>query len=954
MHIRMLLSLLCLVLAAASAAALPPSSALLSIDRMGAGIPAGWGTRGEGTTWDPATEAGPLGVGSARITLEDKGELSLFSPACAIPPDVQCRVSWWMRSEPAGAVVRVTLRDNYTEKVVAFDGDASTAGTEWKEFALSGPLQKMDRERYFLQVDIRGGGSTLFMDGLHFTTSPAAAATPRHASSVTLTPEEPWGIVTGEAPLRVKARVAGVTMPGCRLLARAVHVNGQVSELAPVPLDTAGIWNGVLTVAGAAAQPFGVLRVEATATGPDGAPLSAMGETLLARAHEPVPGPLPDSPFGIHVSLREPDLAAAEKLGYKWCRIHDASAITKWGAIEPEPDRWIWHDDEVALARGHGLSVLGMLDGSPAWESGNPEKTGYWSIYHAPNSLDLWRNYVRRVVEHYAGRIDQWEVWNEPWNMNEPGFFAGGSPWLYTALLESARTEAKTANPNSTVIGVNTWPPLWDQAVLAMGAYPYYDQMSFHSYDGTLHGRAADTIAQSVRRMEQAQAPYGPPKPLVATEGGPDVAGFHGSFFSFADPALSGDWSHGANQFARTYLSYIANGVKRFIAYSMHSEPRHYGEQTCMMVEPGRLPCPMHLTVSALARFVEGARFDIRLAPAPDVTALLFRQDEPRDYAPSGCTVAALFSDGEEPEDLPVTFPDGVRCFDRWGNPIPPPTRAEEGPVYVIAGEASRDALVDALRGAASDVQDSPEMLAKRTLAALTTGAPPIWTLFSAQGAVVLAGEAHAATALRRAQIKNGSTAAPSLSLPQDTVLTEQEWTPCGALMTGRLGFSGDGRLWSATVAALRDGPGETWRYLSFGLIPTPSADPAANREAEEALRAWETVMSTGKLAALRDNLCADAFCMVIESDVLGMAFWQNRDLLVSTLTGALTWGGASVSSMTGLHMATNGMAAACTGTWNLKAPFYNCAPMSFAATLLKRDGHWILASFCGAPPEQE
>ncbi len=923
----------------------------MSIDRMGAGVPAGWGVRGEHYDWSPAPQAGPLGVGAAQIRLGAKGEVTLMSPACALPADMPCTVSWWMRSEPAGAKVTVRVRDNYSDKVTAFDRQTATAGSAWQQVTLSDTLKNTDQKRHLLQVEIKGDNCVLFLDGLRFAPKSANGPPEPFSAAVTLCPEEPWGLVNGDQPLRFRATVAGATRPGCRLLLHAVHVNGQQTDLPPLALDSTGLWNETVAVTGDIARAFGMLRVEATVVDADNAPLSAMGETLLSRAPEPVPGPLPDSPFGIHVSLREPDLTAVAKLGYKWCRIHDASGITKWGLIEPEPGKWIWHDDMVALARGHGLSIVGMLDSAPVWESHNPITSGYWSICHAPDSLDLWRNYVREVVGHYAAAISDWEVWNEPWNMNAAGFFAGGTPWLYAALLESAYTEAKAANPQSTVLGVNTCPPLWDQAVLAMGAYPYYDQLSFHRYDGTLHGRPNDTISQVAKRLGKEQALYGTPKPLIATEGGPDIMGFHGSFFSFADPVVSGEWSHGANQFARTYLSYIASGVKRFIAYSAHNEPRHHGEQTCMMVEPGWLPCPMHLTLAALAHFVEGARFETRIAPAADISALVFRQQQPHPDAPEPGIVVVLFSDGEDAEDLPGPLPDNVKCFDRWGNPIPAPAQAEESPVYLVATGGAQAALMDALQGPKPEgVEDSTDALAKRTLAALTAGAPPLWTLFSSQGAVAVAGAAEGPVAVRRVALKPDHAASAKLALPRDAHLAAQEWKRCGPMLVGTLKFAnGDGE-WSAAGAAMQDGLDGAWRYMSFGLIQSPSKDAAMHTDAEKALRAWEAVMSTGELAALRDNLNPDAFCMVFESDVLGTAYWQNRDLLVSTLTGAMTWGKASVSAMSDLNIATDGAAAACTGTWNLNAPFYNAPPMAFTATMLKKDERWLLTSFCGAP----
>lgn len=152
--------------------------------------------------------------------------------------------------------------------------------------------------------------------------------------------------------------------------------------------------------------------------------------------------------------------------------------------------------------------------------------------------------------------------------------------------------------------------------------------------------------------MRAEQAKYGTPKPLICSEGGPDVSLFHGSFFSFADPVLSGDWSRGADQLARMYLSCIASGVERFFLYSVHNDNR-YGRPIHMAVEPGFLLRPMHLTVAALAYFVEGASYEKCLKPSYDISAHVFRQTNPRPYADVPSTVVVLIANGEEPEDLP-------------------------------------------------------------------------------------------------------------------------------------------------------------------------------------------------------------------------------------------------------------------------------------------------------------
>ena len=602
----------------------PSSSNLLSFERMGAGAPGGWKIEGSNYSWNPEVDRGPLGPGAARIEFKGKGDVTVISPARAMRAEVPHLAGLWLRSDPAGAQVKVLVADNDGREEVAFN-ETFVAQSDWRFVSAEGVLPKATKGRYYLELNARGSDCVLGLDGLWLGEHDGAIAADWrpavHVAGVVLEPEAGWGVVAGEAPFNVRARVVGAAGKGCQLRIHAVNTLGTAADLPPISLDDTGIWSGPFEVNDDVAKPFGMIRLEGTVVDSAGQAVSAMSETLLARVPEPVPGPLPESYFGVHVALREPDVQAVAKLGYKWCRVHDAMSITKWGHIEPEPDKWEWHDDDVAMLRRHGLSIVGMLDSAPPWHTGAKADGGYFSIYHAPTDLNLWRKYVRQVVGHYAGSIDEWEVWNEPWDMNR--FFQGGSPQLYVELLKVAYEEAKSTNPKSTIIGVDTYPPMWDMAVLSMGAYPYYDLLSWHRYDPTLQGRPNDAIARVAGRLRKVQEGYGEPKPILCTEGGPDVTVFHGSFFSFADPVIVGDWSEGADRYTRMFLSMIAAGNRRFIAYSAHNDVRH-GLLTHMMAEPAFLLRPMHAALAALAHFVDGAKYEKRLIPAPDVSAHVF------------------------------------------------------------------------------------------------------------------------------------------------------------------------------------------------------------------------------------------------------------------------------------------------------------------------------------------
>lgn len=936
---------------------------ILGFDRMGTGAPAGWRVDGNGYEWSAEPQAGPLGAGSARIRFNERGSVTLSSPARALRKDRIHAVRILARSEPAGARIGVALRDNGHFPDGASNETLETSETltnTWRSYTLQGSLPAIRGDYYVLRLDLGGEACSVWIDGLWLgeADQPVNEQTtfPARPAAVTLAPETPWGLVNGDAPMRATIAVAGAAQPDCHLDVRAVHTTGLTADLDPITLDDSGVWSGVIEVTGDVGARYGMVRLEATVRDADGNALSPMGETLLGRAPAPVPGPLPDSPFGIHVSLREPDVAVVAGLGYKWCRIHDASGSTKWGLIEPEPGNWIWHDDVINLARRYGLSVLGLLDSSPPWASG-VTTGGYWSVYGVPKEIADWRNYVQRVVSHYAGSIDRWEVWNEPWNNMPKGFmfFQGGGPAEYVELLKAAYEEAKQANPNATIVGVDTYPFQWDQAVLALGALPYFDTLSFHRYDHMLYGRPDDAIAFEAARLRAEQAKYGDPKPIELTEGGPDVSLYHGSFFSFADPRLTGDWSRNTDQYARMFLTVIANGIERFTAYSVHGEPGSYGSPSHNLVEPGPLLRPMHLAVAALAQFVEGAEYAQRLNPAPDISAFVFHQPNTRFFADEPSTVVALIAHGEEPEALPRPIPAGVRCFDRWGNPADAPTEAQCGITYLVAAGGAQAPLLDAFQPAPAAATWEPgvEGLLKAALASLAQAGPPLWTLFSSQGSLAVITDDGGVAVADRSSLRADAAIASRFRLPGPPIPSAHDVKIAGASVGGWIDLTAGDRAWAMSFSAVPDGPAGTWRLVTLALTPQAAEPPTAARDQATGLLArWEEAVGAGSVIGMRHTLTEDPFCVLMampNSNVM-----TRPDYFITMLHG-MVGVGMQGSDITIEKAAGTEDMVTLFGTWDTASPFTGPMHMGMTAIILRDGDSWRLAALTvgpGMPPQ--
>jgi hypothetical protein len=166
--------------------------------------------------------------------------------------------------------------------------------------------------------------------------------------------------------------------------------------------------------------------------------------------------PVTPDVFGINVSqLRDVGAAGADSVknaGITWVR-----ADFSWTAIQPSSaSDWdvttTGIDQTVTLANDstRHLKILGVLGYTPGWANGN-------AGFQAPPTDTLaWKEYVRRVVTQYRGKVHAWSVWNEPCTPN----FWTGSDADYDRIFRMA---AKTIRANDST------------AQIVLGELPYGD-----------------------------------------------------------------------------------------------------------------------------------------------------------------------------------------------------------------------------------------------------------------------------------------------------------------------------------------------------------------------------------------------------------------------------------------------------------------------------------------------
>lgn len=148
----------------------------------------------------------------------------------------------------------------------------------------------------------------------------------------------------------------------------------------------------------------------------------------------------------------------ADTIGVNWAREE-----FNWAALQPfsenDPIPWDKLDAAVNAYEDQNINILGMLAYTPSWA--RPDwGTSNCSVdnlaHRPPADMQQWYNFVYEIALHYKGRIDYWEIWNEPnldLCLDDPEGVPGDKSYEnYLQILQNAKGAIRTANPNAYIV----------------------------------------------------------------------------------------------------------------------------------------------------------------------------------------------------------------------------------------------------------------------------------------------------------------------------------------------------------------------------------------------------------------------------------------------------------------------------------------------------------------------
>ena len=195
--------------------------------------------------------------------------------------------------------------------------------------------------------------------------------------------------------------------------------------------------------------------------------------------------------YGVQVFLfwreevADRDLRLVEEAGLRWVKQE-----FPWRELEGHAKgawQWATTDRIMDQIEAHHLKVIVRLGSQPAWAAPDTPL----AQIAPPDYLQDFYDYVYAVAERYKGRIEAYQIWNEP-NLAREWGHRPPNPADYVELLKVGYRAVKAADPAAMVIGAGLAPTTrhdaaampdiyFLQGMYDAGAAAYFDALGVHA-----------------------------------------------------------------------------------------------------------------------------------------------------------------------------------------------------------------------------------------------------------------------------------------------------------------------------------------------------------------------------------------------------------------------------------------------------------------------------------------
>lgn len=180
--------------------------------------------------------------------------------------------------------------------------------------------------------------------------------------------------------------------------------------------------------------------------------------------------------------IADRDLKLVEDAGFRWVKQEFA-----WRELEGAgKGKFDWERSDRVMDQidAHGLKVIARLGVQPQWAGGGYPEVG------PPNNMQDFADFAAAVATRYKGRVDAYQIWNEP-NLSREWGNRPPNAAEYTQMLKTAYEAIKAVDPYPIIITAGLAPTtrnddvarpdiFYIQEMYDAGAAPYFDALGAH------------------------------------------------------------------------------------------------------------------------------------------------------------------------------------------------------------------------------------------------------------------------------------------------------------------------------------------------------------------------------------------------------------------------------------------------------------------------------------------